>query len=469
MKIANNIWLLLAFLIATISFTACDDDDDPASDSPINISAIYLQDAESDVPDREVNFARLGQVIRIEGSGFSGLRKLFINGYDTYFNPVYVTDNNVLVRLGSETPTIEAEEDVRNTIEFVKPAVTRTYEFEIRAAAPSISKISHTLPLAGEEIIIYGSGLVEIEKVVFPGDVVVTEGIVSDEEGEFVMVEVPQEALNESGSIYVEGSNGGAYSPAYFNFKEGVILDFDGNGAQGEWDNESMIGADDIMSEEIGIGHVSQGNYVPHRPDWIDVFPVNSTRNTEVWTAGNDGDDWRGQLTPHIPASTPVSEVAFQFDIHVPEAWANSGYLKITMINNYEGGVWRGSDEYPSYLYNYVPWIEDNEVVPFETEGWITITIPFSEFYAFSDPAEGESFTFEDVLLAREQATYKNFGFYFENSDFTLANITGNDSDEEVEFPSSETSVDVYTDNWRVVPLDQPSYTDFPDDEEVDE
>lgn len=35
------------------------------------------------------------------------------------------------------------------------------------------------------------------------------------------------DGLTEDGSIFVEGSNGGAFSPAYFNFKEGIILDFD--------------------------------------------------------------------------------------------------------------------------------------------------------------------------------------------------------------------------------------------------
>jgi hypothetical protein len=462
MKIQKNIWLLLGVLIATMGFYACDDDDDPADSSPITVSAIYLQDAESEVPDREVPFARLGQVIRIEGSGFTGLRKIYVNGYDTYFNPVYVTNNNILLRLSRNTPTIDAEDNVRNTIRLVKTGTEYVYEFEIRAAAPQISKLSHTLPQPGEPLIIYGSGLVEIEKVVFPGNVEVTEGIVSDEDGDFVTVVVP-DGLTESGSVYVEGANGGAYSPAYFNFREGIILDFDGNGQQGYWgDAESMIVPEDLKSEVIGTGNISQGTYVPHRPDRIESFGANQNRLTEVWTAGNDVDDWRGQLTPHIPASTPVNQVAFQFDIYVPDAWANTGFLKILLINNYNGGEWSG------YTYNYVPWIVEKEVVPFETDGWVTVTIPFSEFYAFSEPEEGEAFTFEDVLLARENATYKNFGFYFENSDFTLADVTGNDSDE-TEFISSETSVDVYTDNWRVVPLEQPVYTDFPAEEETTE
>ena len=43
----------------------------------------------------------------------------------------------------------------------------------------SITKISNCMPNVGEPIIVYGSGLTEIAKVVFPGNVVVTEGIIS--------------------------------------------------------------------------------------------------------------------------------------------------------------------------------------------------------------------------------------------------------------------------------------------------
>jgi hypothetical protein len=462
MRTFNNIWLLLGLLMATVGFSSCEEDEDPVNNAPINVNTVYLQDADSDVPDREVNFARLGQVLRVEGSGFEGIRELYVNGYNTYFNPVYVTNNNMLFRLSGETPTVEAEDAIRNTIRFVKPGTDYVHEFEIRASAPSISRVSHTMPRAGDPITIYGSGLVEIDRVVFPGDVEVTEGIVSDEEGEFVTVNVP-DGLTESGAIFVEGANGGAYSPAYFNFKEGVILDFDGNGQQGFWgweEDGSMINDEDLESANIGTGNVSQGTYVAHRPDRIESFPANSTRLTEVWTAGNDVDYWRGQLTPHIPASTPVSEVAFQFDVYVPEAWSGTGFLKICLHNSFNGGEWSGD------AYNYVPWIEEKEVLPFETDGWMTVTVPFSDFYSFSDSEE--EYTFEDVLVAREESSYKNFGFYFENSDFTLAQVTGNDSDEG-EFVASETSIDVYTDNWRVVPLEQPQYTDFPESSETEE
>jgi hypothetical protein len=465
MKMKINMWLLLGALLSGAFFTACDDDDDPNLEAPITITGVYLQDPASAVPSRNVEFVRLGQVIRITGSGFTGLRQVFVNGHKTYFNPVYVSDQNVLMQLSGDTPTTEATEEVRNTIRLVKSGgIEKTLDIEIREAAPRISSISHTMPQAGEVITVYGSGLKEIERVVFPGNIEVTGGdIVSDEDGEFFTVVVPS-GLTESGALFAFGANGGAYSPAYFNFKEGVILDFDGLGQQGFWgwsETGSMINDEDLESAVVGEGTRSQGNYVAHRPARVAEFNV-ANRRSEVWTAGNDVDDWRGQLTPHIPATTPVNQVAFQFDVYVPQPWSGTGFLKLLLMNNYNGGEWAG------YTYNYVPWIDNKEVVPFETEGWVTVTVPFSDFYGFSEPEEGEEFTFEDVLAAREGATYKNFGIYFENSDFNLGQLTGNDADAETEFAGSAFTLNVYTDNWRVVPLEQPEYSDFPDEEEAE-
>ncbi len=452
---------LMSMMALSLLFSSCKEEEDYSG--PITIGDVYLQDQESSVPNREVTFVRLGQTIRIEGSGFTNLRKIEINGFDTYFNPVLATDINVILKVDNDTPIIDADSSVRNTIHFYNDGNEAEITFDIRDAAPSVTSISNTLPTAGETITVYGSGLTEITSVVFPGDVEVTSGIESDVDGEYFTVTVPDGISEEGGSLLIEGANGGAYSPAYFNFKKGVIMDFDGNGTQGSWDNGNagMITADDLESATIGAGNTSQGYYVPHRPDTLEQFEAASNRCSEVWTAGNDVDDWRTQLTDYIPTTTPVSDIAFQFDVYVPEEWDESGFLKICLINAFNGGEWAG------YSYNYVPWIVDGEVVPFQTEGWITVTVPFSEFYEFSD--DPDSFTFEDVLVARESSSYKNFGFYFENSDFTLDQVTGNDSDEETTLTSVATDIQVYTDNWRVVSLDTPTYSDFSDDEDTTE
>ncbi|WP_348798009.1 glycan-binding surface protein [Flavobacterium adhaerens] len=442
---------MVLVMFASLLFNACNDDDSSNS-GPIAVYKVFLEDVNSSVPDREVKFARLGQLIRIEGGGFEGLKKVYINGFETYFNTVYVTNNSMLISISADTPTMDADPFVRNTIRLVNDGNEVVFPFEIRSGAPVITSISNTMPKVGEMITVYGTGLTEVEKVVFPGNVVVTSGITSDEDGEFFTVAMPAGVATTGGSLLVESANGGVYSPAYFNFKKGVILDFDGNGTHGFWGSAaSMIKDVDLESATVGIDNVSQGKYVPHRPSRIASFEAAKNRCSEVWTAGNGVDDWRGQLTPYIPATTPLSEVALQFDIYVPNVWANTGFLKVCLINNFNGGEWAGA------TYNYVPWLtNDGEVVPFQTTGWQTVTIPLNKLYSFS---EGD-FTFEDVLAFREVATYKNFGFYFENSDIKLSNVTGQSS--EVEFPSAATSVSVYTDNWRIVSLATPTYSDFP-------
>lgn len=439
----RSLWILgLIISLSILGLTSCNDDDKNETKQVV-ISKVYLQDVNSSVPDREVSFVRLGQTIRIEGSGFTGLRKVYINGFDTYFNPVFVSDNSMLITVSKNTPTQKATADVRNTIRMVKNANEATLAFEVRSSAPSVSSVSNTLPKVGEPITIYGTGLVEISKIVFPGNVEVTTGITSSADGSRCTVSMPDGVSPEGGAILVLGANGGAYSPAYFNFKKGVILDFDGNGTQGSWGSStSMIKPEDLESAVVGTGNTSQGKYCNHMPSRFTSFGAAKNRCSEVWTAGNGVDDWRGQITPYIPATASTDSVAFQFDIYVPSTWTATGYLKICLVNGFNGGEWDG------LCYNVVPWINSTSIVPFKAEGWTTVTVPFSKFYKFA----GSAHTFEDVLAAREAANYKNFGLYFENSDFKMNGI---------DYTSAETTTRVYTDNWRIVKLSQPKYSDF--------
>ena len=82
--------------LLTLLFIGCSSEEDSASQT-MTISAIYLEDASSSttIHDRKVESVRLGQLIRVEGSGFEGLKKIYINGYETYFNTAMMTDNNV--------------------------------------------------------------------------------------------------------------------------------------------------------------------------------------------------------------------------------------------------------------------------------------------------------------------------------------------------------------------------------------
>jgi hypothetical protein len=97
----------------------------------------------------------------------------------------------------------------------------------------------------------------------------------------------------------------------------------------------------------------------------------------------------------------------------------------------------------------YRPWYVKETVVPFGNPGhWFTITLPFSDSKDYTGK------TFGDVVTSMANASYKQSGPWFHNIGVT-----------DVVEPTA-TNVKIYFDNLRVVPLNTPSYSDFPDDEE---
>ena len=226
----------LCLAIAAVVFTGCKDDDNGGSTTQMTIDKIFLENINDEVnKDREVEFARLGQLLRIQGSGFMGLKKIYINGYETYFNNALMTDNNVWVTLNGDTPVEKADESVRNTITLYKSDSNKlVYKFTIRAAAPSISSCDNTLPKAGETVTVYGTNLQETTKVTLPGGIEITSGIISDEDGKWYSFTMP-DGVTEAGSITSEGANGTAVTPAYFNDFRCFVTDFDGKGELGSW------------------------------------------------------------------------------------------------------------------------------------------------------------------------------------------------------------------------------------------
>lgn len=442
------LYLLIALVAPLLA--SCSDDDDNAQSATMTINKIYLEDvnAKDSVFDREVTFARLGQLLRIEGSGFTGLKKIYVNGYETYFNNALMTDNNIWVTLNAKTPVDKADESVRNTIVLVKDATQLSYSFIIRAAAPSITSLSNSLPMPGEKVIAYGANLQETTKVTLPGGVEVTSGIVSDEDGEWFSFTMPS-GVSGAGTVTSEGANGTAVSPDYFNDSRSMILNFDGMGTQGYWswsETGSMINNEDLVNDPLASGRGKVCQLIPQRLINAGGVAVKG-RGTEVWTAGNgnDADDW-SNFFGSIPATTPLSDLAFQFDVYVPEAWSGTGQIQITANNNVSFNGY-GSDEVKSSTTMttvWVPWLnDDGSTTPFKTDGWQTVTIPLTQFSKYANEVEaGQSPLFQELVDDRNAASYKNFGVGFVNNDITVGNV---------ELPASVCSQLIYVDNFRLV------------------
>lgn len=458
------LWTLCAALLLT-GFTACSDDDDSSSSAPVTVEKVFLEDTSEDAPnnDREVTFARLGQLIRIQGSGFTGLKYIYVNGYETYFNNALMTDNNVWVTLNSKTPVYDADPEVRNTIQFVKDNGTYTYEFDIRSASPSITSVDNTLPQAGEKVIVYGSNLHETSEITLPGGIVITDGIECDDDGEWYSFTMPA-GVTASGSITSVGANGTAKTPAYFNDNSCYIINYDGLGSLGSWSatyGNGDEGANDVVDDPLNSGRGKCVMLVPQRI--LDEGGIAAGSKGLLWaTAGNDNadDDWT-RMTSYIPAETSVADLAMQFDIYCPGNWSGTGQLQISLQNNLSTYGWGCADTQPSDEYTrqstvWVPWMsEDDGSASVFTTGnrWQTVTIPLTAFGNYSaDDFEG---TFQKVIDDKNSASYKNLVFLLVNSDIEFSDA--------LTYTSSAFTLPVYIDNLRIVNNKSITVSDFDD------
>lgn len=457
MKTLKYIWLFCLSL-ATVSLVSCDDDDEASGSSAITVTQIYLEDADSDVPDRPVDFARLGQTIRIEGSGFKGLRELYINGFNTYFNVAYVTNTSMIVSIDTDTPVSDADPEQRNTIRFVKSGTEYTYQFTIRDASPVITSIDNTLPMAGETVVVRGENLQETSLVTLPDGTQITDitNAPDDEAGEWFSFVMPS-GVTTGGAINITCANGSAVSPAYFNNSTCMILNFDGTGSQGYWswsETGSMINDEDLVDDPLNSGRGKVLQIIPERMLTAGGVAAGKPRASECWTAGDDRDDW-SWMFEYVSDTTLLTDVAFQFDIYVPDSWSGTGHIQISLFNNFNfGGIGSDDDADSRQTAFYCPWIVGGEIVPFQTTGWQTVTIPFSEFRKYAAEIEGgDSPTFQEVVDDRNAATYKNFGMGFVNTDFELDGVS---------VTSSVFNQRIYIDNWRIVPCSSEVISDFP-------
>ena len=472
MKKINIIWSLVLGL-CSLAFMSCSSDDDNQS-TMMTIDAIYLEDASSgtSVHDRlisvpEIGFVRLGQTIRIQGSGFTGLKKILINGYDTYFNNALLTDNNVWVSLNTKTPVGSEAGESQNTIVLVKDKSTASYAFTVRAASPSITSISCTMPMPGETVKVSGANLHETSKVTLPGGVVVTD-IDNDPDGEWFSFIMP-EGVTEAGYIESEGVNGKAQSPSYFNDFRCFIINYDedGHGVLGSW--SATYSADDLVDDPLLSGRGKCVMIIPQSVLDEGGVAAGKTSLPGFYTAGNDEatDDWT-RMTEFISGETSINNVALQFDVYVPGEWDLTGQVQFTLQNNlstygYGAADAQYSNQYIHQAYVWVPWLDDSDFshTVFTTDNqWQTVTIPLNKFGNYTSEADypgdwGRPYTFSSVITDRNSGSYRNLGVLFSNADIK--------NGEDVAYPGLETSQKIYIDNLRIVNTTANSVSDFDD------
>ena len=430
MKRMNSIRMWFCTLLAIAFISSCSDD------TPVSISRIYTHQQGNTTT--ELTEIRLGENIRIEGSGFATTKAVYCNGKEVSgINRNLITDTNIIFTVPQSTPIgseVENAEDL-NTIRIVTESDNYVYRIAILCGRPSISGVSHTLAKAGEHIEIYGSNLRGLSTVTFPGNVVVEAGdITESEDYKTLSLIVPEGGDQIPGAICVEGVSGGAYSYNYINCNGGAFLSaFDPN-----VDAFTKIGTSGGSAVIVQNTAVDEFDGYPEAPSVYCAIPKEPATLDPVAMDGQNAGFIEFNPTKAlsivaddpdsgITRDTPCENLAFQLDYYMLTPWTTGAFRIELEANN---------TDYRATAYS---WWEDGALAPVEFNGWRTLTLPCSDMPALEDVTLGEAM--EDLQSVSRALLIFRMGRFDNHRGETMSNCQ------------------IYVGNVRLVPYTKQTYS----------
>jgi hypothetical protein len=157
MKKFNNIVLnVVIILITMLSISSCQNDDDtqaltaPPIIQKVSASVTDLAGTPSDLSP--ITLMQANNSVIIHGSGFKSLKKVYFNDFDTYFNPNFVTDTDIIVTIDINTPYVNQS----NKLKIVTEYGQAEYNFVVAPPAPILNSFHPINAPDGGQITIYG-------------------------------------------------------------------------------------------------------------------------------------------------------------------------------------------------------------------------------------------------------------------------------------------------------------------------
>lgn len=355
---STPIWialLLLGSLFSGMLFQSCESDD---SDDLAIPEIQYIRRTLPEKSDSLLIGTYLGNTIALVGKNLGNVKEVWFNDQSAKLNVNYITDKSIIVTVPINIPGV-----VTNEITLItRNNITYKYPFFVNVPAPLLSSMLCEYVKDGETAVIKGNFFLDDEnvplQVFFPGNIAAEITSITTTE---VHVKVPAGA--GVGPITMKSIYGQSRSSFFFRDDRGFILDWDNLNASGGWRSGQIRSSDPVA----GIS----GNYVYFSGD---LAGDNSSWNEDgfsfnLWGTANGRPE--GDLF-----NIPIADALLKFEVNVSQAWSASALQMIftpwatTGTNGYiaDGVTPRGL---------WIPWKESGT---FKTDGWITVTIPLTDF-----------------------------------------------------------------------------------------
>jgi hypothetical protein len=352
-------WLIAAMVVSTgFIFQACDDNPDEYESAGGVPTVHYVRVTDPAKADSLLDAAFMENVICLVGDNMRSIRKMFFNDQEAVLNTSFITNNTLIVTIPKTIPT-----NVTNKIYLVGAKDTVSYDFKVLVPSPLVKSISCEYAHDGDVVELSGDYFIDDPNVPLSismsGNLPVTE-ILSIEKTKVKFV-VPEGS--QKGYINVKSIYGTSRSKFQFRDDRGFILDWDNLNANGGW-RAGVLKENDPVPSISGKYVYFAGNLKGDNSDWNeDGFSFN------LWGTANGRP--QGDLF-----DIPLSSALLKFEINVPQAWSACALQMIFT-------PWGTSGTNGYIADNVTPrglWYPWQETGSYTTDGWVTVTMPLSDF-----------------------------------------------------------------------------------------
>lgn len=362
----KNILLLTAVFIVSVGvFSSCSDDDDNNASAAV---VRYVRAINAAASDSIITKAYLGAAIAIIGDNLSNVKEVWFNDQQAKLNPVYVTNHSILVSIPNDIPN-----EVTSKIRLVTSGGAETlFDFGVDVPTPVLNSLKCEYVADGGIAVINGDFFLE-PKVYFNGNMLAE--IVSFTKTQ-IQVKVP--AGSKAGPITVESLYGSTRSK--FSFRDNnvqtptthIFIDFE----ETSWNTWGL-------SAFANVGGPT-GTYMA----------MEGSLGSWAWPANPLQLYFNNPTRKPIVSEGEISEMALRFEAYSQE-WHDTPLL-IWFSNQVDTHNVDGNDAQA----HWKPYLKNGVKSNYVTDGWVTITIPLTDFkYSKDESEEGRSITSLNELV----------------------------------------------------------------------
>lgn len=350
-RIINGILLFVAFGSALFSCSKSDE----GMESSAQPEIMYVRSVVAEKADSLIVGASMGETIAIMGSGLEGVCEVMFNDQKAMLNPVFVTSTDIVCTVPAVMPGVVTNELTVTT----KKGKSCTIDFAVTIPSPVVKSISCEWAADGATAILYGDSFFAKEDgtidVLFPGNMPAEVTSFNNNE---INVVVP--TGTQAGLITVTNDYGKGNSQFKFRDSEGIFIDGESPEVWNGWGLSGFDTVDGLDGAYVKLEGATGAWAWPANS--IQMFYVNPTASPLV-TEGE------------------VSDYVLKFECRSFE-WHDTPMLIWFDNGNPAHGV-----DGPYAQYHWRPFLDAADT-NYVTDGWVTVTMPLSDFIYSKDETE---------------------------------------------------------------------------------